>query len=316
MLWPAARGQPRCTGFPLRSFCIFHLLPPMAGSGGFCAGSHLRWGNEGGVVQEAAFGQRALIGAQGVWSERRSKRQKAQTSNAALMFPEIKEANVMVCCSGSRSSRRWRRFWPWVDDRKLIWAEVCIEPWWERMCGGKGTASSVLSSCRRSFLAVRPRIWSWSRWFSCCREWSDWSISTTAREERRFQHRWGAQLGRISAPPQQQPRSTAMNCKLTNLSNSALISQKDCNKRKRPNLDADLAALFIFKRVQGLYLFISVNNFNFLRLAWDKKMDFYRPKLTVTTTIKEILEIVLQYKSIFLHVIILSFAAEFLLVAQ
>lgn len=60
-----------------------------------------------------------------------------------------------------------------------------MEPWAERKCGGKGTASSVLSSCSRSFLAVRLRIWSWRRWFSCCREWSDCSISTTrgGREE-------------------------------------------------------------------------------------------------------------------------------------
>lgn len=60
-----------------------------------------------------------------------------------------------------------------------------MEPWLDRTCGGKGTASSVLSSCSRSLLAVRLRIWSWSRWFSCCREWSDWSISTTvgSREE-------------------------------------------------------------------------------------------------------------------------------------
>lgn len=73
---------------------------------------------------------------------------------------------------------------PWMGDRKLIWAEVCTEPWLDKLCGGNGTANSVLSSWRRSFLAVRPRIWSWSRWFSCCREWSDCRISTTTRERK------------------------------------------------------------------------------------------------------------------------------------
>lgn len=35
MLWLTARGRPRCIGFPLQSFCNFHLLPSIAGGGGF-----------------------------------------------------------------------------------------------------------------------------------------------------------------------------------------------------------------------------------------------------------------------------------------
>lgn len=35
---------------------------------------------------------------------------------------------------------------PWMGDRKLIWAEVCMDPWLDRACGGNGTANSVLSN--------------------------------------------------------------------------------------------------------------------------------------------------------------------------
>jgi len=66
---------------------------------------------------------------------------------------------------------------------------------WGRACGGKGTASSTFSSWRRSFLVARPRIWSWSRWFSCCSECRDCSISTTTGGEG-----WGRAAGKTEEP--------------------------------------------------------------------------------------------------------------------
>lgn len=108
--------------------------------------------------------------------------------NAEKQTDERKRGSMLHCDSVFHSDMKVRGIWPWVDDRKLMWAEVCIEPWLDRMCGGKGTASSVLSSCSRSFLAVRLRIWSCRRWFSCCREWSDWSISTTRRHREDRHH--------------------------------------------------------------------------------------------------------------------------------